>query len=278
MQNVAVQVAADIKNALNADKLDLPSLPEVALEIRDVAESEWVCAASLATVVGKDPGMAAQIIRAANSPLFRAARPIEDLSHAISRIGVEYAANTVTSLAMKQMFQATSELVENKIRQVWRDATRVAAWSSVLAKSYTKLQPDQAALSGLTHCIGVLPILSWVEENERLVCDSMTLDRVIESLHPTLGTMILKHWNFPDEIVAVPENYQDLDRKVPEVDYVDIVMVSSLISSQGADQDAIEEEWDSTDTFRRIGIPPQLDDLDFDALLEDIASFTDIFS
>lgn len=277
MSDVAAQVAADIKTALSADELEMPSLPEVALEIRDVAESEWVSAVNLAAVVGRDPGMAAQIVRAANSPMFRAANPIEDLSQAISRIGVEYAANTVTSLAMKQMFQATTELVEHKIRQVWRNAAQVAAWSTILTRTYTRLQPDQAALAGLTHCIGVLPILSWVEENEHLVRDSMTLDRVIDSLHPTLGTMILKHWNFPDEIIAVPENYQTLDRRPAKVDYVDIVLVSNLICANGADHDAIEDEWDSSAAFKRIGIPPLLDDLEFDNLLEEVSAFNDVF-
>jgi HD-like signal output (HDOD) protein len=93
-------------------------LPEVALRIREEAESEFVSAVSLAKEVGDDPGLAAQLVRIANSPMFRATRSIDDLSQAISRLGVDYSANMVTGLAMQNMFQATTEFVDNRLRDV----------------------------------------------------------------------------------------------------------------------------------------------------------------
>ncbi len=119
--------------------------------------------------------------------MFMSARAIDDLAQAISRLGVEYAANIVVGLAMQQMFQATSELMNSKMREVWKTSTDVAAWSGVLAKRFTDLRPDQATLAGLTHSIGVLPILSWAEEHDELLTDSQTLDRLIESIHPTIA-------------------------------------------------------------------------------------------
>lgn len=277
MSELALQITEDINKALASDQLDLPSLPEVALEIRDVAESENVSAGSLSAVVGKDPSLAAQLVRIANSPMFRATRSIDDLSQAISRLGVEYSANIVTGLAMQQMFQATSEMVERKIRQVWRASTDVAAWSSIISQRYTKLRPDQATLAGLTHCIGVLPILGWVEENDGLIRDSMTLDRVIESTHPTVGTMILREWNFAEEIVAVPESYMDLDRQARTADYVDVVLVANLICQFDADQGEIEDEWDSTDAFQRLGFPEEMAEEDFNALVEEVKEVQSVF-
>ena len=104
MADLALSVANDISAALDNDELELPSLPEVALKIRDEAESENVSAVSLANVVGDDPGLAAQLVRIANSPMFRASRPIDELGQAVSRLGVEYAANIVTGLAMQRHF------------------------------------------------------------------------------------------------------------------------------------------------------------------------------
>ena len=87
---------------MDKDELELPSLPEVAVRIRDEAENQNVSASSLAAVIGEDPGLAARIIRVANSPMFRATRPIDDLNMALSRLGVEYAANLATGFAMQQ--------------------------------------------------------------------------------------------------------------------------------------------------------------------------------
>ena len=250
MAVLAEQISSEITQALEADELDLPTLPKVALRIRDEAQKETVSATSLARVIGEDPGFAAQLVKTANSPMFMATRAIDDLAQAISRLGVEYAANIVTGLAMQQMFQATSEVIDNKMRQVWKTSTDAAAWTSVLAKRFTKLRPDQATLAGLTHCIGAFPVLSWAEENDHLVSDRSTLDRLIENVHPPIGTMILTRWNFAEELISVPEGYMLPVRKEP---------------------------WAGAPVFKRIGVDLEMDALPLQKLTEQVESVRRVF-
>ena len=279
MAELAEQISNEITQALEADELELPTLPEVALRIRDEAQSENVSAVSLAKVIGEDPGLAAQLVKTANSPMFMAARPIDDLAQAISRLGVEYAANIVTGLAMQQMFQATSELIDKKMRQVWRSSTVAAAWASILAKRFTKLRPDQATLAGLTHYIGALPILSWAEENDHLVADSMTLDRLIESVHPPIGTMILTRWNFAEELIMVPEGYMQPMRDVTEADYVDLVAAALLFLSRTDVATPLSEEpWAKAPVFGRIGVDLEMDVKKLGALTEQVEAVQGVFS
>lgn len=226
MADLAAVILADLESALGADELELPTPPEVALRIRDETESAAVTGNSLANVISVDPGLAASLLRVANSSLFRGVHVIDELPMAINRMGLEYAANLATGLAMQQMFQATSELVDRKLRQTWQHATIVAAVSAYLAKTYTRLRVDQAMLAGLTHTIGVLPILAWAEENDHLLRDSMTMDKVIDSLHGSMGTMILQHWDFPDPIALVPSHYLDFSRHTESPDYISIVSVA----------------------------------------------------
>ncbi|MEQ8693337.1 MAG: HDOD domain-containing protein [Pseudomonadales bacterium] len=277
MSNITAEIEQHIKSALDEDDLDLPSLPEVALEIQDVADSDTVSAQSLSLVIGKDAGLAAQLVRIANSPMFRATRSIDDLSQAISRLGVDYSANIVTGLAMRQMFQATSEMVDNKLRQVWKMSTEVASWSALLCKKYTQLRPDQATLAGLTHCIGVLPILGWVEEHDNMIRDSMTLDRVIDSLHPTIGTMILKHWNFAEEIVSVPEHYASLNHQADKADYIDVVSVAHLLALHDTDHPILESNWQSSPAFTRLGLNPDWEQDEMTELLSEVQEVQSVF-
>jgi len=269
MSELAESITSEIQTALDKDQLELPSLPEVALRIREEAESENVSAISLSKVVSEDPGLTTQLVRTANSPMFRATRSIDDLSQAISRLGVDYSANIVTGLAIQQMFQATSEMVDRKMREVWKSSCDVAAWSSILCKRCTRLRPDQATLAGLTHRIGVLPILSWVEENDDLIRDSLTLDRVIDSIHPTIGKMILDHWNCATEIADVPLHYQDYEHQSSSADYIDIVCAANLLQiSRFTDSvDVLEvqhpnlpDEWYNTPAITRLGIDMEMDE------------------
>lgn len=280
MADVAAEIAQDLKLALADDQLDLPSLPEVALRIRDEAESENVSAISLGRVVSEDPALAAQLVRTANSPAFRATRSIDDVSQAISRLGVEYAANIVTGLAMQHMFQATSELVDRKMRQVWRNSCDIAALSSVLCQRFTKLRPDQATLAGLTHSIGILPILSWVEEYDHVIQDGMTLDKVIDAVHPALGEQILRHWKFADDIIMVPSKYQLLNRHIDHPDYADLVCAANLLCRSGfnkdpnvlddPDLDHMPAAWEEAASFARLGFEFSMSPQSRDALFADL--------
>jgi HD-like signal output (HDOD) protein len=64
---------------------------------------------------------------------------------------------------MEQIFHARSDVVEQKMRDVWRRSLEVAGVSYALCRRHP-LKPDQAALGGLVHQIGVLPILTYAED------------------------------------------------------------------------------------------------------------------
>jgi HD-like signal output (HDOD) protein len=277
MSNLAEKIQDELISAVNSDQLEMPTLPEVALRIRDAAEDRNVSAQSLARVIAQDPGLSGRMIKVANSPMYRAAQTIEDLHMAVSRMGVEFAANLATGIAMQQMFQATSDVVDRKLRQVWSHAGEVAGISAVLARNFTKLRPDQASLAGLTHVIGVLPILSWMEDHPNLLADSMTLDRVIDSIHPTLGTTILRSWGFPEEVAVVPTRYTDFARRPDVADYVDVVMVANLQTLVGTQHPYTRLDWTTIHAFQNLGLDPTMESDEITGYEEDVAAAKDAF-
>jgi HD-like signal output (HDOD) protein len=148
----------------------------------------------------------------------------------------------------------------------------VAAISGVLAKNFTPLRADQATLAGLTHTIGVLPILAWAEENSSMLQDSLTLDKVIENIQGSLGTMILQRWGFPDEIALVPSHYTAFSRVSDRVDYVDVVMVANLQRLSGTDHPYTRLDWSQIHAFENIGLDPTADSSEMADFEEDVAA------
>jgi len=278
MANLAEKIQDELTCAVDNDELELPTLPEVALRIRDEGENPNVSAQSLAKVIAEDPGLSGRMIKVANSPMYRAAQTIEDLNMAISRMGVDFASNLATGIAMQQMFQATTDIIDRKLRQVWAHASAVAGISGLLARRYARLRPDQASLAGLTHIIGVLPILHWAEDNSNLLGDSMTLDRVIDSIHPALGTKILKSWEFPEEIALVPSQYADFDRTAPSVDYGDVVMVANLLTLVGSQHPYTKLDWSQIQAFHNLGLDPSDESDQLSVLAEDMTAAQEAFA
>ncbi|ABC28629.1 predicted signal transduction protein [Hahella chejuensis KCTC 2396] len=258
MAELEEKIKADILQAIDSDKLVLPTLPEVALQVREVAESPDSSVQDLAKVISNDTAMTARIIRVCNSPLLRGSREISNLTMAIGRLGMAYTANLATGLAMEQMFQATSEQVDQRMREIWRNSTEVAGICHVLAQHYTKLKPDQATLAGLVHQIGALPVLTYIEHHDIHV-DNETLDKLIETLQPTIGEYILKKWDFPAELQIVPTEFSNFHREAPSVDYADVVMVAKLQSLIGSKHPYTEMDWGQISAFNRLGLDPEID-------------------
>ncbi|MES2673360.1 MAG: HDOD domain-containing protein [Pseudomonadota bacterium] len=271
MSQIVERVRQDIITAIKNDQLVLPTLPEVALKVREVADDPKADIEKLANVIGNDAALSARIIRVANSPLLRASRAIEDLKTALMRLGISYTCNIATGLAMEQMFQATSDLVDIRMREVWSRSSEVAGISHVLCKHYTKLRPDQATLAGLVHKIGVLPILTYAEDHPALLNDSLTLDSVINELHAPIGDLILQAWGFPQELLHIPSQHMDFARKAPKADYADIVTVAMLQSHAGSGSNMSTVDYHEVKAFERLGLDPDIqvsDDEDLSADLE----------
>lgn len=258
MAELADKIKQDILAAIDNDTLVLPTLPEVALKVREIAEDPDSAINQLVGVISDDAALTARIIRVCNSPLLRGAREIENLSMAVGRLGMTYTSNLATGLAMEQMFQATSEMIDTRMREVWQQSTEIAGICHVLATHYTKLKPDQATLAGLVFQIGALPILKYVEDNDTQI-DSVTLDNIIDELHPLIGCKILEKWDFPEELKAIPKESRNFTRNPAQVDYADIVMVAKLQSVAGTEHPFNEMDWSTISAFNRLGLDPEID-------------------
>lgn len=270
MFEIIEQVRATLIKAIDEDQLCLPTLPEVALNVRETAQDPDASVASLCQVIEFDAALTGRIIKVANSPLFRGSKATENLRMAVVRLGISYSANLATGLAMKQMFQATTDRVDKLLRQTWLKSTEVAGFAQILAKQCKPLQPDKASLAGLTHRIGVLPILTYAEENRTLLADESVLNAVIEAIHPDIGNRILTAWDFPEELAQVPLNYLNFDREASTGDYTDLITVSALHNAKNSQHPLAAVNLQEVAAFDRLKLSRGMPEEENSELIEHI--------
>jgi len=262
---------AELIDAITNDRLTLPTLPEVALKIREAVEDEDVTSNALAGVIGQDAALAARIIKVANSPLMRGAVSVDNLQLAITRMGITFVRNLATGLAMEQMFQATHDAVDKRLRDSWEHSLEVASISHVLASNFTRLKPDQATLGGLVHQIGILPILTLAEENPQILEHEKILDKIINRLQGKVGRAILKAWDFPQELRAVPVGCTDFTRnESANADYVDVVTVAMLQSYPEGEGPYAGIDTSTIPAFQKLGLSSEVDVHHVDELAADV--------
>jgi len=258
MNEKSEQFFNKLKKAVETDQLKLPSLPEIALKIRQAVESENNSAQQIADILTQDPSMTARLLQVANSPIFRARSNIESLQIAITRLGTRVVRDLVITLSMKQMFQATSDLLDKRFRELWTTSIEVAAISRMLASQKKHLEPEQALIAGLIHNIGALPILQLAEEDEKLSGNEQELNTVLMETQGRVGEMILSFWNFPQSLIDVVAKWDLFKRQHSgAADYVDVVQAAILQSGHTSLVNT-PEDWKQVPAFNMLGITPDI--------------------
>ena len=256
---VEKQFLAGFLEELNLNKVVLPTLPEVAVQVRKQVNDPTTSDRQISRLIGTDPALTARLLKVVNSPAYRGKDKIENLQTAVTRLGRQQVRNLVTALVMEQLYQAKgTQLTKQRLKTLWTHSAKVATLSYVIARRFTKLQPDQALLGGLIHDIGVLPILRRAEAYPELVNDADALEEVISHLHTTIGPYILDEWNFSPELIAVASQHEDIWRSQgADLSYVDVVIVANLHSYLGTQHHLMQQDWADIPAFKKLGLTPE---------------------
>ncbi len=258
-QNLSGTLFDDIFTAIKDNKLLLPIQPEVAIEMQQLSEKQDMTVNDLKKVLGKDPALTARIIRLANSPLARGLVPINSLDTAINRLGFRFVNYVALGLAMRQLFVATHKIIEEKMKAVWLHCSEVSAASYVLA-AHTKLfPPEEALVAGLLHEIGILPILTFAESYPALRDDALEIECLIQNHSQNLGKVILSAWHFPEQIINVIENMNNVNRIVDKPDLADIVLIAKMHVVQGTNHPLAKIEKENIPAYARLGMDRKKD-------------------
>jgi HD-like signal output (HDOD) protein len=265
---------------LNCNRVILPTLPEVAAQVRKLVNDPNATDRQISRLIGSDPALTARLLKVVNSPGYRGQSKIENIQAAVTRLGSGQVRNLVTALVMQQLYQSKgTQLTKQRLKTLWAHSAKVATISYVLASRFTKLEPDQALLGGLIHDIGVLPILRRAETYTQLANDPEALEEVIKHLHTVIGPFILEEWDFSPELVAVTSLHEDLWRNEEStVTYVDVVIVANLHSYLGTQHHLTQQDWSEIPAFTKLGLTPEESIATLDAAREELQELRSLFN
>jgi len=240
----------EVLAALEADKLDLPVLPDMARKVRDLLDDPDGSLEQFVQLLSTDLSISLYIIKAANSAAFWKGRAVGNLHDAIPRLGYRMLYSMVVSITMTKLFQAKSPLINQKLKELWEHSRIVAANCYVLALQHKRLNPEDAVLAGLVHDIGALPLYLYADRHYPEI-DQATLEDLISKSSVSVGAKLLRSWNFPNALIDVVVEHNNLRRLTHSgvADYVDVVTMANL-QMQGA---ANTVPWKNVFAAERLG-------------------------
>jgi HD-like signal output (HDOD) protein len=242
---------------MSAGKIEIPSFPDVAVRVRKVLADENCSAAQIARVVSAEPAMAAKLLQMANSAALNPnGNKITELKSAIARIGLSNVRSASLAYAMDQIKNA-KELapLRKPLHDLWERSVRVAAMSYVVARSWSKVNADQAMLAGLMHGMGRVYILTRAVKHPDLFNDPTTYQQIVRDWNAQVAKAVLESWEISQDIISAVEHYEVLDRAgTGEVDLTDVLTIANVLVSFQSDLPALEMRLKETSAAFRLGV------------------------
>ncbi len=190
----------------------------------------------IATLVKRDPAIAANILRIANSA-FYAART-GDLQQAIMYIGLNNLKQVVLSYELSNMKDALYE----KCAFIWKHSTRTnLILNDLYERHYNKKIPAMISSAGLVHDIGKIIMLQIFGNSyySEILASGIRDDDLTQKEnaifgidHGLLGGYFLNWWAFPVDIIESTMYHHDpMNESIANRELVAMVCVASQIES-----------------------------------------------
>lgn len=234
---------------LRDERLELPAFPEAVIRIQRALQSSDTSTEDVVRILSSEPALAARLLRMANSAEFRRAdQDIKDLKKAVARMGFNMVRSVAVAFAMRQLrrkdtYSPTAQL---QLEQAWEESLNASATCFVIAKRFTRLNPDQALLTGLLHVLGRLYIIMRSKDAAEL--SDAEMRQVIDSWHASIGKAILESWGLPEELQHAVEHQDELEvAQEGEVSMTDVLIAARLVSKG-------EQDVARFPALRRLGI------------------------
>jgi HD-like signal output (HDOD) protein len=202
-QSTDASLETPLQAAIAGEGLELPPLPQVAIEAANLAADGDGGAVALAQLIQRDIALASQVMRVANSSLYSRRAPVVSLHQAIAWLGVDAIRNIALAFAVRaQLFGASA--FEPQLRALWRESVSVGCFAQEIARAKRR-NVETAYLCGLLHRVGLAVIL-WrlgrasLDAGVQVEDDSM--ESFVGGFEGQVGAQLARAWNLPEPVAA----------------------------------------------------------------------------
>jgi len=252
---VESEIFEKIFAAYASGKIELPSLPDIAIKVHKAVKNEHVTTDDIAHIIEADPAIAAHILKLANSPLLRTINPVLSIRDAVMRLGMSATRDYVLVFSVQNIFKTSSAQLKKIMKTLYMHSAQVAAMCLSISKLQHRLKPESALLAGLLHDIGVIPILTYADKIGSVSGMEKEIYGVIKKLKPLVGSMMLKQWGLDNLFVCVVENAENWFRNDSEaLDYGDLVVIAQLHKYIRSQIDGDAPELESVPAFKKMTV------------------------
>jgi HD-like signal output (HDOD) protein len=201
-----------LRSACDPDSIELPPLPEIAQRVARLAGGDLdddaqeaaasVSAVQLSLLIERDVALAAQVMRVANSALYRRGAPVVTLKQAIAWLGMLEVRKIAYGFAVRGELFA-SQIYRDELTRLWHESVVTALFNQELARAKRR-NVESAYLAGLLHRVGFAVILWRLGRSARTAVASSNdeVRNFAAGFEAQVGAQLALQWNLPANVAA----------------------------------------------------------------------------
>ena len=173
----------------------------------------------VAGVVAQEPGMTANVLRVANSPLYGQSRTVATVDHALLLLGLDAVRGIAAAACMRDAILRSSPSSPVDSDALLRHSIATGVAASALARIARPALASEAFVAGLLHDLGVSLLSRLAPEGVSAVVDAMRADpsgdvATLEQEHIGMGharcaALLFEAWRLPAALVAGASHHDD---------------------------------------------------------------------
>ncbi len=195
------RVRAALKRELAAGKLEIPLLPDVAVNILSNPLNDNTNINALSELIHRDQTLAAHVLKVVNSPAFMGEQRVVSLKQAVMRLGLSNLRELVLAVAFQSRLFDIPRF-EVFLQETWQFSAATAAYAREVAE-LCGLDRESGFLCGLLHNVGKPALLMKLIDLHREIppgADSLALLEACPDLQIQAGGIIGDKWALPLEV------------------------------------------------------------------------------
>lgn len=255
--------------SLLADELiarsnELPSLPTIYFDLKEAINDPRSTTSTIGRIISNDQGLAARLMRLANSSFYGFPTSVDNIGDAITLIGLQQTRDLALATFVIDAFKDVSlDLIS--VKDFWKHCIACGICSRLLAMERREHKTEKFFLIGLLHDVGRLlmfvrtpkestDMLNRCRETHEL---EYRVEREIFGCdHAELGGRVLKKWQLPQGVCeAVHCHHQPSVAQIAQIETAvvhtaDVIVNSLRVGSSGSN--AVPPL--SAEAWNRLGI------------------------
>lgn len=198
--------AAQVLSRFASEPQRLPRRPQLLPQLLGMLNDDASSARDIAVLIARDPALAANLLKLANSPMYRLqSTPVEGLERAVSLLGTEGVRRMLAVALMQPVMRTEGGLLGELPDRLWEHTQHASAWV-VEAARREGVDAFAAQLPVLLQGLGAIVVVQALRDEcmraGQPAPPAVAIASLLQHWSPRIGRLVAREWQLAPALLA----------------------------------------------------------------------------